>query len=305
MIALAWHAAWAAPVAVDPSVDLRAIGSVVEPFAVDADGTTLAWGPAIDTRIRLGLGLAQDPVRVGLGLDVMTGQLLGATWNLGAIDERGRAANDALTLAGVVPRHAFVGARLPWLDVQAGLDTSQWGLGMLANDGASDPLFGRTDFGDRVVRLRLATQPAGEATPLYVILAGDRVVADESARWSDGDVAWQVVGALLYRKPGASKGACTGSSATSGPPIAGTPRSGWQTGTGGWRQRSEGSTPPSPRRGRGSPARPTAPGRTLRRTGWRSTAAAWRFARGSARTSGRSTCAGRTPLATRRRTTTT
>lgn len=186
--------------------ELRALETLPTPFAVDGDGAMVGWGPALDTRWRTGLEWAapEDAWRAEAELDVFSGQLAGQTWALPSIDERGRDVRDAVSLAGVVPRRLLVGGRFPWFDVEAGLTASTWGLGMVANDGATDPLFGRTDFGDRALRLRLATAPFKEPSgpggrlPLYLLLVGDRVVADDLARWSEGDAAWQGILAALY-----------------------------------------------------------------------------------------------------------
>ncbi len=185
---------------VDVSGEVRLVETLPDEWAVDADGNTVGWGPAVDSRVRLGLDLRGEDVRAGLESDLLTGQIAGATWDLGA-DERGRHRLDAWTLAGVAPRKAFVGARLPWFDVEAGLQTSHWGLGILANDGASDPLFGRTDFGDRVLRLRLATQPfarRGERPQLYTGVGGGRGGGGGRAGGGGGGGAYQGVAALLY-----------------------------------------------------------------------------------------------------------
>lgn len=189
---------------VEAAAELRVVETLPEPFVVNAEGTATGWGPAVDTRLRLAGEATLGRVRAEVGGDVLSGQLLGDTWALAPIDERGRNANDALSLAGVVPRTLRAGVRLPVVDVEAGLGTSRWGLGLLANDGATDPWFGRSDFGDRTVRLRFATAPfTGQGPdgrfPLYVILAGDAVVADDTARWAEGDRAFQGIGALLYR----------------------------------------------------------------------------------------------------------
>jgi hypothetical protein len=188
-----------------PRAELRLIQTAPDSFPVDPDGRELQWGPALDSRLRLGLDAAWDDGRIALEGDVASGQLLGARWDLPEIDERGRSANRALTAEGFVPRRASVGHRFRWFDAEFGLQTSHWGLGLVANDGSRAPLFGRTDFGDRVLRLRVGTQPVRDV-PVYLVLAGDRVVADELARWADGDDAWQGVAALLYRRPSAIEG---------------------------------------------------------------------------------------------------
>lgn len=201
--------AWAGAPTLDPRGELRLVETVPDRFVVDDGGRDLGWGPAFDSRLRLGARLAgdEDTWRGDLELDVFSGQLFGDTWALPALDERGRDALDAVSLAGVVPRKASIGGRLPWFDVEAGLTSATWGLGMVANDGGADPLFGRTDFGDRTLRLRLATTPfRGDGPdgrlPLYVLAAGDRVLADELARWSEGDRALQgILAALFVRDP--------------------------------------------------------------------------------------------------------
>lgn len=185
---------------VDGAAELRVVETIAGPMPL-SDGELLQWGPALDTRLRLGGQVRSGDVRAAVEGDVLSGQLLGGTWDLPEIDERGRHGHRALTLAGVVPRKALVGGRTPWFDVELGLTTSQWGLGVVANDGSTDPLFGRADFGDRVLRARIATAPFArgeERFPLVVLLAGDRVVADDLARWSHGDHAWQGIAAALF-----------------------------------------------------------------------------------------------------------
>lgn len=200
---------------VAPTAEVRAIGDAWDHYVYDPDGSVVDGGPAIDTRLRLGAVVSAPvgpersggTVRAAVEADLFSGQLLGPTWSLPTVDERGRDAREALTLAGVVPRRALVGFRGSWFDAQLGLDTSRWGLGMLANDGAQDPLFGRTDLGDRVLRLRFATAPqVHPGSPLVIVLAGDHVVADELAVWADGDDAWQAVAAVLYRHPSVVQG---------------------------------------------------------------------------------------------------
>jgi hypothetical protein len=71
---------------------------------------------------------------------------------------------------------------------------------LVANDGATEPLFGRADFGDRVLRARFATQ-AAPGSPTVLIAAMDAVVRDDTARLRDGQLATQAVFAVLRRAP--------------------------------------------------------------------------------------------------------
>lgn len=179
----------------DANGELRAIETLPGSFPLDVDGRSAAWGPVVDTRARLGMEWAEDRVRAGVQADLLTGQLLGDTWSLSPLDERNRDVRDVATFQ---MRRLVGGLRLSVVDVELGLVTSHWGLGLVANDGAHDPWFGRSDFGDRTIRLRLATKPAGADAPLFVVLAADQVLSDELTRASEGDDAKQVVAAVLY-----------------------------------------------------------------------------------------------------------
>jgi hypothetical protein len=71
---------------------------------------------------------------------------------------------------------------------------------MVANDGAHDPLFGRNEFGDRVERVRVSTA-LPNARSLSFTVAGDHVLADDTAREDLGQDAWQGVAAVLWADP--------------------------------------------------------------------------------------------------------
>ena len=176
--------------------DLRVLESLPSSFVLDADGRTAEWGPVVDTRARLGVEWSESIVRAGAQADVLTGQLVGDTWSLSDLDARGRERLDVATLT---LRRLAGGVRTPIADVELGVVTSHWGLGLVANDGAHEPWFGRADFGDRTLRARLATQPAGAAVPLFLVLAADQVLADELTSAAAGDDAKQAVAALAYR----------------------------------------------------------------------------------------------------------
>ncbi|MEZ4232186.1 MAG: hypothetical protein R3B89_23620 [Polyangiaceae bacterium] len=88
----------------------------------------------------------------------------------GSSDPVLRKANLALRLSDVV-------------GVQAGFNTSHWGLGLIENDGAHEPAPGDTRFvdprgGDRVLEARLFTGPTGDAD-FQAHVALQRVLQDE------------------------------------------------------------------------------------------------------------------------------
>lgn len=182
---------------------VRLLGSHVPDFAVNADGGTVGQGMVLESRARLGFGLSFGR---GAGFllegDVLDAQLVGSPWQLGGMDTRRRdlVGVDALKdVSTYVPRQAMVYGPLGPVMVSAGLQTSQWGLGLLSNDGTQDPLFGRSDGGDVVLRVKAVTQPLGANTPLVLVVAGDRVYADEIGRWQDDQAAYQGVVAVAWR----------------------------------------------------------------------------------------------------------
>jgi hypothetical protein len=183
--------------------ELREIVSSGSDFAVDADGTTLGQGLHVDQRLRVA-GFAKGAKwRYGTEWDLGVGQLAGDTWDIpGDGDERHREIRGALTPDAFQPRQLWMGLRTGKLDLQWGLQTSHWGLGLLANDGDHEPIFGREDFGDRVLRVKATTAPFagadGKPAPTYVVVAADVVYADELARLVDGQVAAQAVAAVLH-----------------------------------------------------------------------------------------------------------
>ena len=90
--------------------------------------------------------------------------------------------------------------------VQAGLQTSDWGLGLLANGGQRDDeqLFGQRFGGDRSMRLLFGTTPfarveAPWADKLFVGVGGDVVWRDENASFVRGDRAYQGVASMFLR----------------------------------------------------------------------------------------------------------
>jgi len=98
--------------------------------------------------------------------------------------------------------------------IQLGLARSHWGLGLLANAGEGPRFdddeaspFGFPLTADRVLRAQVAFFPIAPAradrpAPLTLAMAFDAVVDDDTARWSDGDRAYQGIAAVLgYARP--------------------------------------------------------------------------------------------------------
>ncbi|MEE2750318.1 MAG: hypothetical protein VX519_02725 [Myxococcota bacterium] len=180
----------------------RTLLSGLSDYPVDAEGTTVGQPFSVHQRIRTGAAYTWKQLKFSTEWDVLTGQIAGDTWAIDTTeDERRRDALNALSLQGISPRSASVQGVSPLGQWEAGLVNSQFGMGMVANDGTEDPLFGRADFGDRVIRLRNTTQPFdgdGVLMPVYLTAAVDRVFADDMARMSAGQVAWQGILSAMY-----------------------------------------------------------------------------------------------------------
>lgn len=199
-------------VGLEMSGEYRLQFSLLDDFALDAEDPAATHGQQrwLDQRIRARFDLQFGRYRIATEWDLLTGQLAGDVWNLPGLDARHRDVHGAVSPLGFVPRRAAFTARTASVDFEAGLVTSHWGLGMLANDGNHDPFFGRNDQGDRVVRLRVTGRPLygvdGEPDPhrnkLNVSGAFDLVVDDDFGSIADRQLGLQGIFSFLWIDPG-------------------------------------------------------------------------------------------------------
>jgi len=198
------------------SGDYRLNFSLLDDFAVDDELRSTAYGPNthgqtryLDQRLRVRFDLKAGRAKFSTEWDLLTGQIAGDLWNLGGLDRRRRDIYGVIAPSGFTPRRASVLLRWTDMDVELGLVTSHWGLGMLANDGAHDPMFGRTDLADRVLRARMTARPLNwranpgpDANKLMFTGALDVVVDDDLATLGEGQVAMQMLGSVVHHDPG-------------------------------------------------------------------------------------------------------
>jgi hypothetical protein len=181
---------------------------------VDAEGTELSQPGVLDQRLRLGLGIRGGFITVDTEWDLFSGQLGGADWGIeGTVDARRRdlvASRDGFPALRFVPRRGAVRFDFPVATVEAGLMTSDWGLGMIANSGDRTPYFGRNDFGDRVLRARATFRPllmnpktreGARAGALNITAAFDYVIEEDTSRISDRQSAVQGILSALWFEP--------------------------------------------------------------------------------------------------------
>ncbi len=170
---------------------------------------------AVETRLRLGssLGWVRGSGFVrSVSLAVQADVFHGPRWRDGASDllrhDRLAQRPTGLTDPEQLRLRQFrvqVDTELGRLS--AGRMLSNWGLGLLAQSGTADPYqFGVKRDGVIVDRVQLASAPLlswkgarPTGTPLFIVVAADRVVFDDLADLRRGDEAYNIVGALLYR----------------------------------------------------------------------------------------------------------
>jgi hypothetical protein len=192
-------------------ISLAARGAYTSAFPVDAAGTSIPAGWAISPRLRLGLRLDSGAQWSSVALhaeyeqDVPTG-----TYDFRRPPE-GVGLPDSSGFYFPL-RKAFLRATFrQGIFLQAGVTTSHWGLGLVANDGAHGWTPGSAVFtdprgGDRVLRGMLGTLPL---TSLHIVatVGGDRVLEDPTLLWADqmfpgsglkDDTAYQVFGAVIF-----------------------------------------------------------------------------------------------------------
>lgn len=136
-------------------------------------------------------------VQAALGADFASGTFIGRTTTDG--DKLPGSRLDTF-----LPTQAWAGVSLSDMaTLRAGLMTSQWGMGLVANDGnhaldaRRDDWFVLPTTGDRVARAQLTLQPFGRSQGMLrgLFLAGgaDQVIEDAIAVRANGDRATQAV----------------------------------------------------------------------------------------------------------------
>jgi hypothetical protein len=139
-------------------------------------------------------------------LDLLHGHLAGDNTHDVETARDTRSDQAAISTEGIRPRFLYLEWNTGIGILRLGQMGSYWGMGLLANDGdhADDYLFGDHRFGDLVERLVFVTKPFYNSTQnpireLAMFLGGDIVYNDGIANLSEGDLAWQIVGGLLWR----------------------------------------------------------------------------------------------------------
>ncbi|MBN1769993.1 MAG: hypothetical protein JXB32_01935 [Deltaproteobacteria bacterium] len=173
------------------------------------------------SRLRATPELSISSVKIRGQFDVMTGTIFGDSTSGvdAALEPRMREApageeGSSGELVGIRPfdfRQLYVEWDTGYGILRAGQQASNWGLGLLANDGDRPQTWGYNRYGDLVERVVFATKPLNTVTDtfwkdLVAILGADLVYRDHLADLWNGDLAWQGIFALRYAEEGNSAG---------------------------------------------------------------------------------------------------
>ena len=164
---------------------------------------------ALSQLVRGRIGIEGDKYLLFSEIDILAGHLAGDP--MPAVPEEADSGTqprrDLLETGRLAELRQFYGQwTSPVGQLAGGLRLSQWGLGILANNGSldSEGVFNQHFGGDRVLRATFATAPlrplmdGAFAKDLYLAVGGDLVYRDENADLLAGDQAWQGVLAALY-----------------------------------------------------------------------------------------------------------
>jgi hypothetical protein len=186
-------------------------------FATDAHSAVLAdsAGDAVPggargwQRLRLSPSLVLGGTfTAALEYDVVDEQLLGASSGAAAdllrFDRPDPSRATQFDFRSGLLRRAALTWDSPIGRFEVGHEPIHWGLGLLVNDGAHEPVLGLAHAGDLVERAMFATRPlqffsdAAWATTFTAAIGLDLVYRDTLADFSAGERAWQRFAALRY-----------------------------------------------------------------------------------------------------------
>ena len=178
------------------------------PYGQDLGQNFYGW-----SRLRATPELSISSVKIRGQFDVMTGTIFGDSTSGvdAALEPRMRESpageeGSGGELVGIRPfdfRQLYVEWDTGYGILRAGQQASNWGLGLLANDGDRPQTWGYNRYGDLVERVVFATKPLNTVTDTFwkdvvAILGADLVYRDHLADLWNGDLAWQGIFALRY-----------------------------------------------------------------------------------------------------------
>lgn len=191
--------------------------SAVDAVFADRDSSALPQESALHHRLRLAPAFSWGRktgflrlVKLKLEGDLLDGDhpFSPESRDVLTYETRPRSDSTLVDTDNILLRQAYgvVATEAGYLKV--GRQTSNWGLGLVANDGASRPMtFGMSRWGDVVDRAQLVLRPVGlftrdpERNPLYLVGAVDRVWRDDTANPDQDGDTYNFIASALVRLP--------------------------------------------------------------------------------------------------------
>lgn len=191
----------------------RYVYSHVQDFALNAAGDASGLNEYLDQRLRIGTEqrMSRDLHFTG-ELELLYGQVAGDHDHVGAAyRDDARETLRGWDLKEAQLRQMWLRWNGPFFQLRFGQLESDWGLGLLANDGHSHMTrFGYTERGDLSDRLLLATRPlasmGGWLEKIILVLGAGFVYYDENASLMDGDVGGEMIASAFLRDNGIDLG---------------------------------------------------------------------------------------------------
>ena len=180
----------------ETAVDSQIVVQQLSDMVLDDLGTVSEPAQSIYTRSILGYNSAFKTVKYVVNLELLNSQIAGAESDLGLAVSPTVFRTPKQNMAGTLflPRDAYLATRLGNWGVQAGIQSFDWGLGILSNSGTQETRFGVNQQGNIYTRLAISRS----FKSIHWFITGDAIVRDESALWSAGDRAYQSITGLRY-----------------------------------------------------------------------------------------------------------
>jgi len=191
--------------------------TAVDAVFADRDTVALPREAALHHRLRIAPGFSYERGSGFLRLVKvkLEGDLLDRDYAFSPVsrdvltfETRPRDGSGLFDADNILLRQAYVVVATTAGYVKIGRQVSNWGLGLVANDGAARPMaFGMSHWGDVVDRAQLVVKPVGLFTrdpkrnPLYLVGAVDRVWRDDTANQDQDGHTFNFIGSALVRFP--------------------------------------------------------------------------------------------------------
>ena len=185
-------------------VDTQVVGQQQGSFVLDDLSTETATAQWLYTRSLLGYAGSAKTFRYTLNLEVLNSQVVGTENTLGLDVSPTIFRTSKQNMAGtlVLPRDAYIATRFGEWGVRLGVQSFDWGLGILSNSGTKATRFGVNQQGNIYTRLAVSRS----FYTLKWFVAGDAIVRDENALWSAGDRAYQTITGLQHSRRSSCRG---------------------------------------------------------------------------------------------------